>query len=126
MVLNVRIDNIFESPRLHMISFSVWKNYCVSARCRTAPARSSGRGRRRDPARRHEGGGGPLWLAGRAPRSWRGFDFSGRKERQRRRRGRRRRTGRRNGATRVQQCEDTGLAREELLSSGGSGGSEWN
>ncbi|XBH63205.1 hypothetical protein VPH35_117238 [Triticum aestivum] len=29
-------------------------------------------------------GGGPPWLAGRAPRSWRGFDFSGRKERQRR------------------------------------------
>lgn len=59
----------------------------ASARCRSAAAGSSGRGRTRDPARRREvlaGGGGPPWLAGRAPRSWRGIDFSGRKERQRR------------------------------------------
>ena len=61
-------------------------------------------------------------------RSWRGFDFSCRKERQRRIQG----GGevgeegreRRKGASRVQQCEDTGLVREERLSSGGSGGSE--
>uniref|UniRef100_A0A8R7QBY3 Uncharacterized protein n=1 Tax=Triticum urartu TaxID=4572 RepID=A0A8R7QBY3_TRIUA len=118
------IDNLFESPRLDMISFSVGKNYCVSARCRTATAGSSRHGRRRDPARRREGGGGPLWLAGRAPRSWRGFDFSGRKERQRRIQGGgevgEEGRGRRKGAARVQQCEDTGLVREERLSSGGS------
>uniref|UniRef100_A0A8R7UW94 Uncharacterized protein n=1 Tax=Triticum urartu TaxID=4572 RepID=A0A8R7UW94_TRIUA len=73
-------------------------------------------------------GGGPPWLAGRAPRSWRGFHFSGRKERQGRIQGGGEvgEEGRekKEGCGRVQRCEGTGLPREERLSSGGSGGSE--
>uniref|UniRef100_A0A453PI67 Uncharacterized protein n=1 Tax=Aegilops tauschii subsp. strangulata TaxID=200361 RepID=A0A453PI67_AEGTS len=69
------------------------------------------------------GGGRPPWLARRAPRSWRGFDFSGIKERQRGIQGGgevgEEGRGRRKGAAGVQRCEGTGLAREERLSSGG-------